>query len=149
MSNRALAFDNIDRHDAIAGLAIGVGIAQADRFDHIGARDHAPEHPMFAVEVRRRPERDEELRAVRVAPRVGHREDAEAIVLQRKRAGLIVELITRTAPTSPRRITALSHEVFQHAVERGAVVKTITSEDASTIRRRGMIPLLHGMLYLG
>ena len=63
-----------------------------------------------------RPERDEELAAVRVRPRVGHREDAGLVVAQ-LRVELVGELVAGAAGALPERIAALDHEAVDHAVE--------------------------------
>ena len=59
---------------SIARLTVALGIALAQRIEHIHARgigDFA-EYSMFAVEMRRRPIGDEELRPVGIASGIGH-----------------------------------------------------------------------------
>ena len=51
---------------------------------------HAAENDMLAVEVRQGVQRDEELRRVRVAPRVGHREEPPGRVLPRPASEALV-----------------------------------------------------------
>ena len=66
--------------------------------NELHALHHAAEHDVLVVEPRRLGRRDEELRAVRVGPRVGHREQPGLVVLQPK--VLIPKLLTVDARTA-------------------------------------------------
>jgi len=70
---------------------------------------------------------DEELATVRSGSRIGHREEAWAVVLE---AGskLIGEFVSGTSHSSAGRIAALDHKIGDHAVEGDAVVETAVSE---------------------
>ena len=68
---------------------------------------------------------DEELRAVRVRPRVRHRERAaDDLVL----VELVLELVAGASRAGPERAPALDHEVRDHAVEREPVVEAVGRE---------------------
>src|SRR5947207_1167314 len=75
---------DLDRHrDRLDGLVPRFGgLGGADFLDDIHALRHFAEDRVMVVEVRRRPERDEELAAVGVGTGVRHREDAGLCVAQ-------------------------------------------------------------------
>ena len=108
--------------------------------DHILPLEHLPKDDMFAVEVGRLIERDEELRAVGVGARVGHGElvglgvlDREALVLELRP----VDRLTSSA-VSHGEIAALRHEARNHAMELAALVaqRDATSRRSSGARRQ-------------
>src|SRR5712671_3472271 len=80
------------------------------------------EDRVVVVEVRRRHEGQEELRAVGAGAGVGHRQQARLVV-----PGLGIELavvvVARTAGAAAERAAASRHEALDHAVELEAVVE--------------------------
>lgn len=105
-------------------------------------RPHPPDHPhplldppkngMLPIQPRRRREGNEELRPIRVGPRVGHAHDAGARVPQRQRR---VDLVGKRVPvdggaaaTGARGVAALDHEVRDDAVEDGGGVVAALEE---------------------
>src|SRR6185312_8710034 len=123
-----LALANLDAIDAVAGLAVAVGVAHTEFVDHIHAAGHLAKDAMLTVEVGRRAKGDEELRAVGVAASVRHAEDARALVLARQRARLIGELISGAASASAGGVAALRHEGPDDAVKRSAIIEAIAGQ---------------------
>ena len=81
---------------------------------------------MLAVEPRTRIGRhDEELRAVRVRPRVGHRDRAadDLVVVD-----LVLERVAGPAGPGAGRVAALDHEVADDAVEDHPVIEALAGE---------------------
>jgi hypothetical protein len=66
--------------------------------------------------------RDEELGAVGVGARVGHRQQTGLVEAQ-LRVELVLELVPGAAPAGSRRVTALDHETVDHTVEDRVVVE--------------------------
>ncbi|KAI0560751.1 hypothetical protein FGB62_101g018 [Gracilaria domingensis] len=89
---------------------------------HVQAADHRAEHHVLAVQPRGLLRADEELRAVGVGPGVGHGQRAGAQVLERE--VLVVELVAVDGLAARAvvvgEVTALAHEVGDHAVDCGA-----------------------------
>jgi len=88
------------------------------------------EHSVLAIEMRRRAQRDEELRAIRARTAVRHRKRSLVLMLQR-RHNLILELaaVDRAATTaSAGWVTALNHEAGDDAVEDDVVVLASAGE---------------------
>lgn len=105
-----------------------------DFVHHILPHDDFAEDGMLSVEVRGWEVGDEELAAIGVRTRIGHREDAGLVVLERA-VNLIRELVARAAGTGARWVAALNHEVGDHAVEGDAVI-VATLCKIKEIRRR-------------
>ena len=76
--------------------------------------------------------RDEELRAVGARAGVRHREDAGAVVLER-RVELVAELVARAAGAGAGGVAALGHEALDDAVERDAVVVAVAGEEDEVV----------------
>src|SRR5215469_12153466 len=68
---RLCDLDRLQDH-VVDGTVVPAGPHPADRIDHVGALDHLTEDGVPAVEVRGGNGGDEELRAVRARPGVGH-----------------------------------------------------------------------------
>src|SRR5262245_11911044 len=117
--------DAVDR-DVLVRLVAPVARDLRDRVDHVHPGRDLAEDGVLAVEPRRGLGRDdEELAAVRVRPRVRHRERAaDDLVL----VELVLELVAGTARPGARRVAALDHEVRDHAVEDDAVVEAVARE---------------------
>jgi hypothetical protein len=93
---------------------------RADALDHLHPAADAPEDRVLAVEERRRGQRDEELGAVGVGARVGHREHARARVVERAALDLVGELAPEdrlSAAAGARRVASLDHKVADDSVE--------------------------------
>lgn len=89
--------------------------------------NHLPEDNMLAIQMRRRSDCKEELRAIGVGSRVGHAQETANIVLERE--VLVVKFTAVDADASrsisPQKITTLTHESRDHAVERGSLVASL------------------------
>src|SRR3954451_2944844 len=112
--------------DVVGGLVARVGRLALDRVDDLHALDDLAEDRVLAVEPRRLAGRDqEELRAVGVRARVGHRQRAaHDLVL----VDLVLELVAGATGAGALRAAALDHEVADHAVEDQPVVEPVAGE---------------------
>src|SRR5260370_29250488 len=81
-----------------------------NRINHILLRNDLAENRMFAVQPRRRRHRDKELRAVRVWPGVGHRQNTW-MVEGVSRANLIFELVPGAPHSLAGRIAYLNQKL--------------------------------------
>lgn len=79
---------------------------------------------MLAVQVRRGHGGDEELQPVRVGPGVGHRQQERLVVGQVEVFVLEFRAVNRLAARAGAigEVTALTHEILDHAVETAASV---------------------------
>lgn len=93
-----------------------------DFVDHSHSLGHFPEDRMFAVQPGRWFEGDEELGTIGAGTCVGHREDSGTVKAV-ARGSLVPELITRAPHAGSRGVAALDHEVRNHAVKNGPVIK--------------------------
>src|ERR1700686_457168 len=73
---------------------------------------------------------NKKLRAVRVRSGVSHRQLAALVEPVRRSLGLIFKLVARTAKTRAHRVSALNHEVWDHAMKDSSVVKRILTFSA-------------------
>lgn len=55
-----------------------------NHLDNLHALEHLPKNNMFAIQMRRRRTRDEELTAVGIRPAVGHGQQTRRVVLERE-----------------------------------------------------------------
>ena len=101
-----------------------IGGNTLDRVERLKAIDHLSKDGVIIVQVRMLGVGDEELRRVRVGPRVGHRKDPPPRVLI-----LRVYLVAKLTPpdrvaalASARRVSTLQHEALDVAVEERAIV---------------------------
>src|SRR5262249_20240158 len=97
-------------------------VALADLVDDVEALRHLTEDGVLAVEVRLGRVADEELRAPRVAPGVGHRQ-RPAHVPFRGGVDLALDVVAGAAGAGAERAAALDHKVVDHPVEREPVVE--------------------------
>src|SRR3954451_1261807 len=108
------------------GRVAAVGLRRADALDHVLTAGDLAEDRVLAVQpgalVRGD---DEELRPVRVRPRVGHGQRAahDLVVVD-----LVLELVAGTARAGALRAAALDHEVGDDAMEDEPVVEALTGE---------------------
>src|SRR5579871_5896782 len=121
----------------LARPVLAVAREIGDLIDHILTFDHFAEDGVFPGEPRCGRDGDEELRSVGVRASVGHGQLAGLVKFVRRAFGFVFELIARAAHACSLRIAALDHEIWNDAVEDGAVVKPVTRFFA----RRGMRPL--------
>ena len=70
---------------------------------------------------------DKKLAAVRVLARVGHREDARAVVLE-VGVKLVGQPVAGVACAVAQRAATLDHEILDHPVEVEAVIETVVYE---------------------
>src|SRR4029077_5195916 len=123
-TRRALLFLNGDRldrdrlHRPIPRLA---GRPAPKLLDEVEAFDDLAEDAVLVVEPGRRGERNEELAAVGVGPRIRHRENSR-LAMARLRTELVGELVAWSSRTRPERVAALNHETLDHAMKHEAVV---------------------------
>ncbi len=79
---------------------------------------------------------DEELAAVRIRTRVGHRQCPPSVLARHR---LVGEAVAGPSAAGAGRIAALNHESFDNPVEDDAVVEAIVSEKHKVVDgRRGI-----------
>ncbi len=113
-----------------------LGVDARDRAEHVVALEEVPEDRVRAVQPRCGVEGDEELRAVRAGPGVGHRQEA-SLVEGEVRDYLVVEPVAGPARAGPRRVAGLGHEALDDPMERDAVVEAVEGEEHEVVHRRG------------
>src|SRR5437762_10418512 len=114
---------NLIQHDIGDGTIAGLPcLCLSDRSHDIHSLDNLSKHRVLAVQVRRGSQRDEELAAIRIRSRIGHRENAFSVVLQLW-MNFIREPIARTPHSRSRGIAALNHESIDHPVEDDPIVE--------------------------
>ena len=96
---------------------------RADLLDDVHALDHFAEDRVAVVEMRRRPERDEELAAVGVRARRWPSTGCPPSMWRSVGMELVGEVVARPAGALAEPIAALDHEAVDHAVEDDAVVE--------------------------
>ena len=108
------------------GRSMRAGRGGGDRVDDLaaGAVGDLAEDRVLAVEVRRRADGDEELRAVGAGAGVGHRQQVRLVELQLG-VELVGELVARAAGAGAQRVAALDHEAADDPVEDRAVVELV------------------------
>lgn len=79
---------------------------------------------MLSIEMRRRPQRNEELRSIRIGTRIRHGERSFALVLEGGHEFVFEfrPVDATAAAAGARRVAALDHEAFDDAVEDYVVV---------------------------
>ena len=140
---RAPCLERLGRLDLAAGvdedvderLVAAVGARVLDGVHDLHALDDLAEDDVLAVQVRRGHRRDEELRAVGVGARVGHREQSGARVLDhevlvRERAAVDGH---GAGAVAGKDVAALQHEAADHAVEGHALVRQRRVIDAAAV----------------
>src|SRR3954452_1200252 len=137
LRRRLLELDRVDA-DVVDRAVAAVGLRRPDAVDDVHPVAHLAEDRVLAVEPRRLFGRDdEELRAVRVRPRVRHRERAldDLVVVD-----LVLERVPRAAGAGPLGAAALDHEVLDDAVEDEPVVEALRRELLEVAHRlRGVL----------
>jgi len=110
-----------------------------DLLDYIHALDNLSKDDMFTIQPGGLGGANEELGSVGVGSSIGHAEDSGSSVLQLE--VLVLELVTvdALAPSSVvvGEVTALAHEVGDHAVESGSLVahSLLTSAKSTEVLR--------------
>src|SRR5271165_1298445 len=137
-AGRALLGDG-ERLDAgrLGRPVAGVGGNGLELLHHVHPIADLAEHRVLAVEPRTGIRRDdEELRAVRVRPGVGHRERAPDDLVG---VDLVGERVAGAARAGTLRAAALDHEVLDDAVEAEPVVEAVGSQLAEVLDGVGSI----------
>ncbi len=75
---------------------------------------------------------DKELAAIGVRSGIGHRKDARAVMFEGV-IKFIIELVAGSAHAGSGRVAALHHEITDHTVEDGVVVKSLASQENQVI----------------
>src|SRR3954447_4540972 len=121
-ASAALHLDGLD-DDVVHGLVVAAGRHLGDGVDDIAAAlvGHLTEDGVFAVQVRRGADGDEELRAVGAWARVRHGEQVRPVEGQLG-VELVAELVAGATEALPERVAALDHEAVDDAVEYRPVV---------------------------
>lgn len=111
-------------NDDLLGRPSGLGAVTLDLLHHIHALDHDAKHHVTLIEPRGLHRGDKELGSVGVGTSIGHRHDSWSGVLQRKVLVLELAAVDGLTPGAVvvGEVTALAHEVGDHAVERGPLV---------------------------
>ncbi len=102
-------------------------ITLRDFVDHVLAFGDFTEDRVLAIQMWGGEVSDEELAAIGAGSGIGHRENAGLGVFQRA-VEFIREFVARAAGASAGRITALDHEICDHAVEGDVVVISALGE---------------------
>src|SRR5687768_7158326 len=84
-------------HDVLDGTIPRRRLDRRDLLDDVHALGHLAEDRVLVVQPRRRLHRDEELRPVRVRPRVRHRQQARLVELRPPGGALVLEAVAGTA----------------------------------------------------
>src|SRR6266700_6772715 len=105
-----LAFDDIDREQTVAGLAIALRIALADGLENFHAGGDLAKDAVLTIQMGRGTIGDEELRTIGIWSSIRHRKDTGLVVFQRERAPLVVELVAGSAHTGAGGIATLGHK---------------------------------------
>lgn len=114
------------------------GVALFDRVHDVLAFDHFPKDAVTIVQVRLGFVSDEELGAVGIGSRVGHRQDTGSVVLELWMK-FIFELISGTTTSAAFGTPALDHEVGDDAVEAQTVVKLLLTEILEVLHSLGSL----------
>ena len=92
---------------------------------HVLTLDNLPENRVLAGEPLGCGDRNEELRAVGVRAGVRHRQLAGLIEAVRGASRFVFKLISGATHARTLRVSALNHEIRNHTMENGAVVKAV------------------------
>src|SRR5581483_8360878 len=92
---------------------------------HLEALRHLSEYTMAVIQPWRWRHGDEKLAAVRIGSGIGHRQYAGLGVFELG-VKFIGEFVARSAAAGAFRISSLDHEIGDHAVEDGAIIKRLT-----------------------
>ena len=125
--------DTFNRHRLTRTVAES-GRDVLDRSHHIHSRNYLPEYGVLGIEETIVGHIDEELAAVGIRARIGHRDRTRLVAIVRM--DLIGKLVARAAgpPAVAQRIVfgkgvaALDHEILDHAVEFDVVVEVLARE---------------------
>ena len=148
----SLALTTISDNDLLGSLA-RVGTETLNLLDDLHALHHLSEHHVLPVQPLGLGGAEEELGAIGVGARVSHGQDARPGVLQRE--VLILELVAvdglASGSVAGSEVSALAHEVGNHAVEGGALVAVALLPGAQGAEilagpRNNIVPQLHDNL---
>ena len=123
-----LRFENLtpDNLHVVHGPVVLVDLHQPNPLDDVHPGVDPPEDGVLPVQPLRRGQRNEELRSVRVGPRVGHGQDTRTRVLQFGMYFVFEGLPVYGDPalSRSRRIASLYHKIPNHSVKHCVVVVT-------------------------
>src|SRR5579872_379894 len=125
----AAALHRLDRHllknHVLAGTIVSPARQFSNFLDDILALDYFAEDGVLAGEPTGWHDRDEELRTVRIWTSIGHRKFARPVEAVRRSLGLVFKLISRAPHASALWISALDHEIGNHAMEDRSVIESV------------------------
>src|SRR5258708_38213910 len=90
---------------------------------------------MFTVKVWLRIKGNKELGTIGIGACIGNRQNTGAIVFQTQSDALVSEFIARPTHACTGGVPTLGHKTGDYPVERGAIVKPITSQEHKVVHR--------------
>src|SRR6185312_6750617 len=120
------AFDRDGLHHCVfQRLVLPIARGGYDFLCHLVAFYHFSKNCVLAGEPLRGRDGDEELRTIGVGAGVGHGQLARFVEAVGRALGFVLELVAGAAEAGTRGISALDHEVGNHAMEDSAVIEAV------------------------
>ena len=121
---------NVENFDVLPRLVVLVDFGVLNLVDDIHAGNGSSEDSVAIIEPWRRDSGDEELTAVGIGACIGHRDGIRSIVLEIL-AELVFELLAPqrlAAGPVAERVSALEHELVNHAMKERAIIVALARE---------------------